>query len=142
MLHQFDRSGTGVDVRRTQLRSQKMLAAEGVQRKVTVILVVTVEEPTFLLAVQRIVRSVQIDHDLLRRLGVGLQEDINKQRPHCLEVQDGLLVTTGSVGVLGRQLQTIQRALAGKRTPAIPPTTSALTSRLSLSDDSRQQRIA
>ncbi len=37
------------------------------------------EEPAFLLAVQRIVGGIEIKDDLLRRLAVGLQEQIDRQ---------------------------------------------------------------
>jgi hypothetical protein len=38
-----------------------------------------VKEPTFLIAVQRIVRGIQIEDDLLRRLLVGVEEQIDEQ---------------------------------------------------------------
>jgi hypothetical protein len=51
-----------------------MLATEDVQRQVAVATVVAVEEPPLLLAVQRVVRRIQIQNDLPGRLRMGLQE--------------------------------------------------------------------
>jgi hypothetical protein len=44
-----------------------MLATEDVQGKVTVAAVVAVKETTFLMAVERIIRRIQIQPDLARR---------------------------------------------------------------------------
>ena len=49
----LDRAGRAVDVGAPQLRRQQMPAAEDVQRQVAVAVVVAVEEPPFLVAVQR-----------------------------------------------------------------------------------------
>ncbi len=43
-----------------------MLAAEDVQRQVTIILVVAVKEPTRLVAVNQVIRRVQVQDDALR----------------------------------------------------------------------------
>ena len=57
-----------------------MSAAEDVERQVAVAIVVAVEEPAFLLAVQRIVGGIQIEDDLLRSLPMRLQEQVDEQR--------------------------------------------------------------
>jgi hypothetical protein len=46
--------------------------AEDVERQVAVAVVVAVEEPPFLVAVQRVVGGVEIDHDLFGRSLTGL----------------------------------------------------------------------
>jgi hypothetical protein len=66
--HLLHRAGRGVDVRAPQLRRQQVPAAEHVERQVTVAIVVAVEEPAFLMAVQRIVGGVEVEDDLLRSL--------------------------------------------------------------------------
>lgn len=55
-----------VDVRTPQLGRQQMPAARHVQRQIAIAVVVAVEEPAFLLAVQGIVRRVQVEQDLPR----------------------------------------------------------------------------
>ena len=63
-----------------------MAAAEDVERQVAVTVVVAVEEPAFLMAVQRIVGGIEIERDLRRRLGVGVEEEVDEQafdRPPC-----------------------------------------------------------
>ena len=77
LLH---RAGRGVDVRAPQLGRQQMAAAEHVERQVAVAVVIAVEEPAFLMAVQRIVRGIEIEDDLLRRLPMRVQEQIDEQR--------------------------------------------------------------
>ncbi len=43
--------------------------------------VVAVEEPALLAAVQRVVGGVEIEHDLRRRGGMGLQEQVHQHSP-------------------------------------------------------------
>jgi hypothetical protein len=58
---------TSVDVRRAELRRQQVIPAEHVQRQVAVRVVIAVEEPAFLLSVQRVVGRVEVQGDGLRR---------------------------------------------------------------------------
>jgi hypothetical protein len=57
-----------------------VLAAEDVQRKIAVAAVIAVEKAAFLTTVQRGIRGVKIELDLLRRLVVRLQKQIHQQR--------------------------------------------------------------
>ena len=59
----------GVDIGTPQPGAQQMLPREDVQREITVVAVVTVKEPAFLLAMDRVVGRIQIQHDLLGRRG-------------------------------------------------------------------------
>ena len=68
-----------VDVRRAQPRAQQVFAAEDIQRLVAMALVVAVEEPPLLGAVQRIVRGVQVQPHRLRRPPVRLQKQLHQQ---------------------------------------------------------------
>jgi len=56
-----------------------MPAAEHVERQVAVAVMAAVKEPAFLVAVQRVVGRVEVENDLFGRLGVGLDEDVDKQ---------------------------------------------------------------
>ena len=109
LLH---RAGRAVDVRAPQLRRQQVTAAEDVERQVAVAVVIAVEEPAFLLAVQRIVRGIQVEDDLPRRLGVRLQEQIDEQRLDRRRVMADLVVARR---LRPAQLQPVQRDLAGHR---------------------------
>ena len=55
-----------------------MATAEDVERQIAVAVVVAVEEPTFLVPVQRIVGRIEVEHDLLRRLGVGVEKQVDE----------------------------------------------------------------
>ena len=66
--HLLDRAGRRVDVGAPQLGHQQMAAAEHVERQIAVAIVIAVEEPPLLLAVQRIVRRIEIEDDLLAEL--------------------------------------------------------------------------
>ena len=89
-----------------------MPAAEDVERQVAVAVVVAVEEPAFLLPVQRIIGGIEIERDLRRGFGVGIKEQIDEQG------LDGRAIG-GNVGIAGwlvaAELQPVQRALAGQR---------------------------
>jgi hypothetical protein len=52
--------------RAPQLGDQQMAAAEHVERQVAVAIVISVEEPTLLLTVQRIVGRIEVENDLPR----------------------------------------------------------------------------
>jgi hypothetical protein len=56
-----------------------MPAAEHVERQIAVAVVVTVEEPAFLAAVERIVGGVEVENDLLGRPSVRLEEQVDEQ---------------------------------------------------------------
>lgn len=108
----LDRTGGSIDVRAAQLGRQQMPAAKHVKRQVAVALVVAVKEAPFLIAVQRIVGRVQVQRDLLRRLRMRLHKQIDEQPLDRRRiVRDLLVVPRGRAA----QLQTVQRALAGKR---------------------------
>ena len=57
-----------VDVRAPQLCGQQMPTAEHIKRQITVAIVIAVEEPPLLLAMQRVIGRIQIENDLLVRL--------------------------------------------------------------------------
>ena len=63
--HFFNRTGSRVLVGRPQPRTQQLVAGEDVQRQIAVAVVVAVEEALRLMAVERDVGRVQIEHDLL-----------------------------------------------------------------------------
>jgi hypothetical protein len=77
--------------------------------------VVAVEEPTFLLAVERVVGGVEIEDDLFERLFVGLEESVHEEPVHHLHVHLDLFVALVRRGFGGGELEPVQRALAGRR---------------------------
>ena len=116
--HLIDGAGGGVDVGAPELRRQKVTAAEDVERQVAVAVVVAVEEPPLLVAVDRVVCGVEVEHDLLRRALVGVEEQLHEQR-----LDRRAVVGDPAIAVGGRNavLEPVQRALAGKRrAPAVP----------------------
>jgi len=66
------------------------------------------EESPFLLPVQRIVGSVQVQDDFLRRFLVGFQEDLHQQAVHGSVIQHDLFVALPPTGRLSGQFQSIQ----------------------------------
>src|SRR5689334_16581979 len=83
-----------------------MTATEDVQRQIAVTVIVAVEEPAFLVAVQRIVGGVEIEDDLPRRPPMRLQKHIDEQRLDRRRVVADLRVKPGgmlcdSASVLG-----------------------------------------
>jgi hypothetical protein len=95
-----------------------------------------VEEPSLLLAVQRVVRRIQIQNDFPGRLRVSLQEQFDQQAIHPVFVQHDLLVT--AVGPLPRQLQPVQRALARQRLARIARPDTPAPRRVRLAYQRRQ----
>src|SRR6185369_12433790 len=109
LLH---RSGGGVDVRPAKLGGEQVAAAEHVKRQVAEAVVIAVEEPALLVAVQRIVGGVEVEDDLLRGAAMCVEKQIDEQR-----LDAGAVVTDPVIPRWLRlaQLQPVQRALAGER---------------------------
>ena len=102
-----------------ELRRQQMAAAEDVKRQVAVAVVVAMEEPPLLVAVQRVVGGVEIEHDLLRRAGRGRRGRAPRTAPRSPRRRG----RSGGSGQLrrGAVLEPVERALAGERRAAAVP---------------------
>jgi hypothetical protein len=74
----FYRTSRTINVRRPQLRRQQLLAAEHVERQIAIAVVIAVKEAAFLMAVQRIVRGVDIKNNRRRRNLVRFKEQRNE----------------------------------------------------------------
>jgi len=75
-----------------------MLAAENIQRQITVAVVVAVKEASFLAAMQRRVGRVQVEHDALRRPRVRFDEQRRQQLIERFLPAGDLLVAVGLRG--------------------------------------------
>ena len=73
-------TGAGVDVGGAQLGGQQVPPAEHVERQIAVAVVIAVEKAALLVPVQRIVRGVKVEDDLLGRPFVRFQEQPRRQR--------------------------------------------------------------
>lgn len=69
-----------------------MPGAEDVDRQVAVAVVLAVEEPAFLMTVQRVIGGVEIEHDLAWRRVVGFQEQVDEQSFDRLRLVADLVV--------------------------------------------------
>ena len=56
-----------------------MPAAEYIERQVAVAVIVAVKEAAFLIAVQRVIGCVQIEHDLARRSLMRVEKQVHEQ---------------------------------------------------------------
>jgi len=94
-----------IDATGSQIGAQQLLTAEHVQRQVAVAVVVAVEEASLLLAVQRVVGGVEVQHQFLGRLLEAGDELFDEQlaQAHCC-------------GPVGPLLQAAQRRRAGHLT--------------------------
>ena len=138
MLHRARRA---VDVGRPQLGAQQMLATKDVQGQVAVAVVVAVKEPPQLMAVDRIIRGVEVQHDLFRRHGMQTKKCFHKERFDVAMPSDHFLVAALFIGSNGRQLQPIQRTLARQRLATISRAATILARRIDLSHQDGQERI-
>ena len=90
-----------------------MPAAEDVQRQIAIAVVIAVEVPAFLFAVEAIIGGVEIEHDTDRRLGVGIEKKIDEEPLDRAAVVVELVVTI--LADLAGVLHATERRLAGKR---------------------------
>ena len=86
-----------------------MPAAEHIQRQIAVAVVVAVEEPGLLMAVQRVVGRVEVEDDLSGRPVVRLEEQVDEQGLDRRSVVADLLVAGGD---LAREFQPVPRETA------------------------------
>ena len=111
--HLLDRALAARDIRAPLAGQQQVPAAEHIERQVAVLVVIAVEEPAFLLPVERDVGVIQIQHDLTRRTLMRFKEQIDQQRIDLCPVAIDLVVLRRMAP--RRVLQTIERALASQR---------------------------
>ena len=124
--------GAAVDVRRPELGRQQMPAAEHIERQIAVAVVIAVEEPAFLMAVQRVVGRVEVENDLLGRPScVRLEEEVDEQRLDRRRVVADLVIARGD---LARQFEPVQRRFARHRRAVVAPG-------LELARQHRHQRV-
>jgi hypothetical protein len=90
-----------------------MPAAEDVQRQVAITVVVAVEVPAFLRAVERIVGCIEVDDDARWGLAVGIEKQIDEQPLDGLPIVIELVVSV--LADLAGVLHAVQRRLAGER---------------------------
>src|SRR6516164_1208042 len=118
-----------------------MVAAENVQRKEAILLVITVEEAARLIAVDRVVGGVEVQDDLLRRHGVGLEEQVDEESLDGASAARDLLVPALLVGPDGGQLEPVEGALAGQGFTLVAFPKPVLAGGVSLAHDGRQEGI-
>src|SRR6478609_3276340 len=95
-----------------------MPAAEDVERQVAIAVIIAVEEPSFLMPMQRIIGGVEIERDLAGRPGVRIEEQIDEQRLDRTSIGADPGIPAG----LGpAMLQPVQGALARQRRTVAAP---------------------
>ena len=95
-----------------------MAAAEHVERQIAVAVVVAVEEAAFLMTVDGVVGRVEIEDDLLGRVGVRLQEQLDEEPLDRRLVMRDLVIARR---LRPAQLKPVQRALARNRSAIRAP---------------------
>jgi hypothetical protein len=73
---------SGIDVAGPQVGTEQVLAAEDVERQEAVVVVVSVEEPVFLVAVDQVVGGVEVEDEFLGCSSVGLDELLDEHLGH------------------------------------------------------------
>src|SRR5215204_3565580 len=103
---------------RRSLAASRCRPQKIIERQIAVAVVIAVEESPFLRSMQRIIGGVEIERDLARRLGVGIEEQIHEQRLDCA----GIDADPGIAAWLGTPvLQPVQGALSRQRRTVAAP---------------------
>ena len=97
--------------------------------------VVAVEKSPFLMAVQRVVGGVEIEHDALGLARLGLDVERGQQTVDRTRVENDLLVTALRVGAGRGSLETVERALAGTGFAAVAAAAAAFAFEVLLAAD-------
>ncbi len=77
-----------------------MLAAEDIQRQIAVAAIIAVKESAQLIAMDRVIRCVEVDNDTRRRLVIRTYEHIDKKVVGLAASENNLLIA-GSLFQLG-----------------------------------------
>src|SRR5437870_8181854 len=108
-----------------------MPPTEHVERQIAVTVVVTVEEPSLLISVQRIIGRIKIEDDLLRSSHLRLQEQVDRKSLDCYRIMTDLVIARR---LQLAQLQPVERRLPSDRRAIVAP-------RLEFTCQYRHQRI-
>jgi hypothetical protein len=127
----LDCPGRAVDVGPAQFGGQQMPAAEDIERQIAVAVVIAVEKAPFLMPVQRVVGGVEIENDLLRRSGMGIEKEVDKNPLDRRQIVADLAIGRDLVAA---QFQPVERRFAGHRRTVLAP-------RPQLAGQHRQDRI-
>jgi len=118
-------AGAVEEVARPELGRQQMAAAERVQGKIAVAVVIAVEEPAFLMAVQRVVGGVEVENDLFGRPCMRLEEEVDEQGFDRRRVMADFVIArgerTGEFEPIERRLARERRANPSADSRACPP---------------------
>src|SRR5262249_46286315 len=101
-------AGRGVDVAGPQERGQRVIAAENVQRQITIIAIVAVKKPPQLLAVNGGVGSIEIEDDAVWTRGTLAEKRIDKEVLHLGQIADDFLVAAVLIGADGCEFESIE----------------------------------
>lgn len=111
---------------------EQVPAAEHVERQIAPAIVIAVEEPALLVAVQGIVGRVEVENDLRRRLAVRVEEQLDEQPLDRRPVMADPVVARRPAR--RRMFHPVERALAGKGRTVRP-------TRLELAGEDRHRRV-
>jgi hypothetical protein len=95
-----------------------MPAAHHIERQIAVAIVIAVEEPPFLVAVERVVGGIDVEHDLGGRRLMRLQEERDEQALNGGRIMSDLVIARR---LRSAQLKTVERRFAGHRRAVRPP---------------------
>src|SRR5271165_3582774 len=113
LLERLNRAIAGIPLAIAQLGQERNVTAKAVKRQVAVGTIIAVKIGALLAAMERIVASIQIQHDLGTLAWNGLDSTLDEQLLDLVGLRLDLAVT--SVDGLCAQLQTIERRLSSQR---------------------------
>ena len=137
----LEAAGRGIAVRGAKPCTQQVLATEDIQRQITVVPVIPVEESPFLVTVHRVIGRVEVEPDLARRPAIRLHEQLHQQFIKCLGARDDALVATARRLLGLTKLQAVQGARAGQGMAPVALAHAPLAGHVRLADQHRNQRI-
>jgi hypothetical protein len=118
-----------------------MITAEHVQWQIAVAVVVTVKEPSFLLAVQGIVGGVKVQDQKPRRLLRRAEKGTYEILLQLVHLSDDLFVSWSLAKEVAGGFQAVECTFARQRLAAISHITSVLAFQILLATKKCQQRI-
>ena len=74
---------SGIKIRGPEFGQQQLIPTEHVQGQIAVAVIESMEEPTFLMSMKRIIGSIQIQNDFFGYLSAGLDKGVDEELVDC-----------------------------------------------------------
>ena len=137
----FEATRRGVLARWRPPGAPKRLAAEDVERQVTVATGVAMKEPAFLGTVQRVIGRIEVEPSLARGPRMRFHQELDQQLIEGLRTRDDALVAVRRRRLGVAEFQAVERARTGQRLAAVALSNARVARHIPFAHQQRQSGV-